>query len=660
MYKFPYGPRLATLNAENYFDIIDLPPFSVHDFPDADRPRALRDYCSYVLSTFSHHGIKARGLLLRLTTEDVYYPTVELLTPDNKQGVIPNTLGLGYVVTMTDSLDATVTSMLSVKDASSLYRFPDDVIAQLYVVTDGKFSKRSGTVTLRHDSTAAATYPVSLPAVSHETKQDAHYAVKMTTSLYSARSRPIDAGQITAHPDGTFELVPSQTFMRNLMVMGIVDDVTESMFSIGLNAMIVSNNTEVDRVTDIFNGQINGLIVPPYERKLPEGAEFTQEVVAMAIEEHREWTAREAAYNTPELIPVIYPARVNKFVDPIVFAPWPVKTPTGEYTTNFLKLGSGNLFDIFQFWGEGEQYAIDADAAVGDLLMSITHKVEVGDPIVEYHRVTLPNMRFYLEEDATRAAYRKLENQSQGMIGCRDYYGNPSSLISDIGLAVRVTLTGNLNLESGGWALNGSNVYAIARDDSPAREYIFKVLGWLPRVRLIRKDQPVVMNNGDEADALIPAHLLDIAYGAYLSGLVEGQEAMPRATFAGQPTARLHDIASALKFARGLASKHVREDKDLRDHHSNVRKEEVKLGDPTPLKVKGDVDITAGRITLTGDPVTITGNLKLDEGKVLADMAQDGAVRLATKDDMLAPADTEVASPAALRQSLGNDDASEQ
>lgn len=648
MYKFPYGPRLATLNAENFFDIIDLPPFSVHDFPVADRPRAVRDYCSYVLSTFSHHGIKARGLLLRLTTEDVYYPTVELLTPDNKQGVIPNTLGLGYVVTMTDTLDTTVTSMMTANDIASIYHFPEDVIAQLYVVTDGKFSKRSGTVTLRHGSTAAASYPVDLSAIIHETKQDAHYAVKMVTSLYGARTRPVDAGQITAHADGTFELVPSKSFIRNLMVMGVVDEATESTFSIGLNAMIVSGNNDKDRITDIFNGQINGLIVPPYERKLPEGVEFTQEEVERAMEQHSEWTAREAAYNTPELVPVVHPARVNKFVDPIVFAPWAVKTPTGEYTTNFLKLGSGNLFDIFQFWGEGEHYAIDADAAVGDLLLSITHRVEVGEPIVEYHRVTLPNMRFYLEEDATRASYRKLENQSQGMIGCRDYYGNPSSLISDIGLAVRVTLTGSLNLESGGWSLNGSNVFAIARDDSPARDYIFKVLGWIPRVRLIRKDKPVVMTSSDEAEALIPAHLLDIAYGAYLAGLLDGQEAMPRATFASQPTKPLHDIASALNFARGLSAKHAHKCQALRD------KQEEGFGELRPLaealNAMDGISASGGHITLTGDPVTITGTLQLKADEVA----------LATKDEMLPPADTSVASPAALRKSLGDDEASEQ
>lgn len=618
MYKFPYGPRLATLNAENYFDNIDLPPFSVHDFPATDRPRAVRDYCSYVLSTFNHHGIKARGLLLRLTTEDVYYPTVELLTPDNKQGVIPNSLGLGYVVTMTDALDTTVTSMLATNDVASMYHFPDDVIAQLYVVTDGKFSRRSGTVTLRHGSTAAASYPVSLPAITHETKQDAHYAVKMATSLYGARYRPVDAGQITAHPDGTFELVPSKSFIRNLMVMGVVDDATESTFSIGLNAMIVSSSNDKDRITDIFNGQINGLIVPPYERKLPEGVEFTQEEVEGVSEQRSEWTAREAAYNTPELVPVVHPARVNKFVDPIVFAPWQVKTPTGEYTTNFLKLGSGNLFDVFQFWGEQEHYTIDADASVAELLVSITHRVEVGEPIVEYHRVTVPDMRFYLEEDATRASYRKLDNQSQGMIGCRDYYGNPSSLISDIGLAVRVTLTGNLNLDSGGWALNGSNVFAVAREDSPARDYIFKVLGWLPRVRLIRKDLPVVMTTAEEAESLIPAHLLDLAYGAYLAGLATGQEAMPRVTFANSPSKQLHDITSVLNFARSLAADHMREAKALHAHRSDVAKDEG-LDNQRPLaetlNAMDNINASGSRITLTGDPVTITGTLSLKDNK---------------------------------------------
>lgn len=618
MYKFPYGKRMATMTPESFFDCIDLPAFSVDAFAPEARAKAIRDYCSYVLSTFNYNGLKPRGMLLRLDIEGAYFPTIELLNADGKQGVAPDNIRLGYVVTMTEQLDAVVTSLLSAKDSVEIHRHPSDVVAALYVVTDGMFSKRSGTVTFSPRQAALDAVAVELPNLTYTGKCDIARPVKFSQSLYASRCRSLSAGDLNVAVDGQFNFVPTKDFLRNLMVMNIVDHDESATFSFGLNGLTLSAHNEKDRVTDLYTAQLNGLIVPPYVRDIPTDTAVMIESAVDGKETYEEWHAREAAFNTPELLPVIHPARADKFVDPNLIQPWVVKTPTGEYATSFLKLGSGNLLDVFQFWGEQEHYRIDADAGIADLLIAITHRVEVGEPIVEYHKVSLPEMRFYLEEGARNPRHRKLTNQCQTIIGTRDYFGNPSSLVTDIGLAVRVTLTGSLNLDHGGWALNGQNVFAFAREGEPAHDYQFKILGWTPRMRVLRVSDTVELASEDEAEARIPAHLVDIAYGAYLSGLMEGQEAMPRATFVNQPTEQLSDIAGVVKFARGLAAKHLRTTREVTESLQSLKKEDVQLGDPAIHKSSGtmlmkadSVNIDSARplvttsqgITLTGDPV---------------------------------------------------------
>lgn len=620
MYKFPYGKRMATMTPESFFDCIDLPAFSVDAFAPEARAKAIRDYCSYVLSTFNYNGLKPRGMLLRLDIEGAYFPTIELLNADGKQGVAPDNIRLGYVVTMTEQLDAVVTSLLTAKDSVEIHRHPSDVVAAIYVVTDGMFSKRSGTVTFSPRQAALNAVTVELPNLNYTGKCDIARPVKFSQSLYASRCRSLSAGDLNVTADGQFHFVPTKDFLRNLMVMNIVDHDESATFSFGLNGLTLSVHNEKDRVTDLYTAQLNGLIVPPYVHEIPADTAVVIESAVDGKETYEEWHAREAAFNTPELLPVIYPARAGKFVDPNLITPWTVKTPTGEYATSFLKLGSGNLFDVFQFWGEQEHYRIDADAGIADLLIAITHRVEVGEPIVEYHKVSLPEMRFYLEEDARNPHHRKLTNQCQAIVGTRDYFGNPSSLVMDIGLAVRVTLTGSLNLDQGSWALNGQNVFAFAREGDPAHDYQFKILGWTPRMRALRVNNAVDLSSEDEVEARIPVHLLDIAYGAYLAGLVEGQEAMPRAVFASQPSKPLHDVVSALNFARGMAAKHVRQEEPRKeaDNPCSIKKEDVQLGDPAQFKSSGTMLMKADSvtvqsaqplvsssqgITLTGDPV---------------------------------------------------------
>lgn len=623
MYKFPHGNRQATVMAESYFDAIDLPPFAVDAFPPEARPKAIRDYCSYVLSTFNHQGIRPRGMLLRLDDNGIYYPTLELLTADNKQGAVSDGVRVGYTVTMDERLDAIVKVLSATADGDDAYNWPPVVTASLYVTTDGQFSKRSGTVSVNPSRAGANAISVSLPNIEYAAGNVRKFPVKISTSLYATRSRGMDGGSLSVNADGGFHLITSTGFIRNLMDIGILDNDTAGIFSIGLNGIILSGSNGIDKVTDVFDAQINAMIVPPYVPTPPADGNMVHEMHGENGEKYDEWKAREQAYNTPALIPVIHPARVDKFVDPTVHAPWAVKTPSGAYATNFLKLGSGNLLDVSQFWGEQDKYRLDADGSVGELLLSISRNLGEAGERTEIHRVKLNAMRFYLEQDAYSVDYRKVGESTIGMAGCEDAEGNPSELIPETGMGLKVAFSGNLRLNNGSWALNGQSVVPICPEGSPVRGYVFKVLGWYPELRMVRKD--LLPEAGDDADQMIPPHLVECAYGAYLAGLVDGQEAMPRSVFVNQPTKKLISMTDVLNFARGLAAKHVKQEK-VADNPLSLTKEDVKLDDSVGLKVSGTLlmrgdsetvqsekplTTTSQGITLTGDPVTITGTIEV-------------------------------------------------
>lgn len=646
MYKFPHGNRQAIVTTEHFFDAIDLPPFSVEDFAPGDQPKAVQDYCSYVLSTFNYQGIRPRGMLLRMDDEGVYYPTLELLTADNKQGAASDVImRVGYVIGMDDALNITVANLMHTRDAKGSYHRPAFVSASLYVTHDAMFSKRSGTVVIDLSAAATGDYAVSMPNIIYSADADECYPVRVSSSMYHVRSRPTSGGELLASKDGVFRLVPDEAFMVNLLTMGIVDDEGSVTFSIGLNGITTTSPDRKYRVTDVFDAQINGLVVPVYVREYSMADDVGTEEFPDGNETHEEWQLREQAINLPTFIPVLRDARVDKFVDPALIAPWTVKTPLGEYQTNFLKLGSGNLLDVCQFWGEHEQYRVDAVGAVGEILLSITHAPEDAKPVTEIHRVKLRDMRYHLPGDARQSNFRRVGDPTIAIVGCQDFTGKPSVLIDDTGLQIKVAFTGNLNLDSGGWALNGQSVVPLCKVDGRELGYKFKVVGWYPELRLVRKD-PVITAKGDD-DQKIPPHLVEVGYGVYLAALVEGQEAMPRASFANASSQKLHDMKSVINFARGLGASHRQKEKvadnphhltreDLQSHGLKVSGTLLMRADSVTVQSEKPLTTTSKGITLTGDPVFIAPDDVDNEGKVLAELVEDGVLRVASQDEIMA------------------------